>query len=265
MSASAAASRYRSALATHYEVIEQCTAFDPVHCARRLRSKHHMSSSIVIEIERAEAAKGRIEASSRLVSHLSELSDAGVYYFVDHYLTGSGLVKISSTLRHCPGPDICSLDAAECHIDTSLQENGKKQLTKYTVGCSICFLTSVVTIQFSEVFSAVLLCVMFYFLDHRCLTWVLTVFFHCLELTLPASTEVASHPGHAEQQQLAVVQGVVLKEDITTDGIFSENGTIDGLAVEAELLPVEAVDRQVAVASQGTKSTTTSGDNPSGE
>ena len=265
MSDSSAASRYRSALATHYEVIEQCTAFDPVRCARRLRSKRHMSSSIVIEIERAEAAKGRIEASSRLVSHLSELSDAGVYYFVNYYLTGSGLEKISSTLRHCPGPDSCSLDAAECHIDTSLQENGKKQLTKYTVGCSICFLTSVVTIQFSEVFSAVLLCVMFYFVDHRCLTWVLTVFFHCLELTLPASTEVASHPGHAEQQQLAVVQDVVLKEDIATDGIFSVNGTIDGLAVEAELLPVEAVDRQVAVASQDTKSTTTSGDNPSGE
>ena len=138
MSDSVAASRYRSALVTHYEVIEQCTAFDPVRCARRLRSKRHMSSSIVIEIERAEAAKGRIEASSRLVSHLSELSDAGVYYFVNHYLTGSGLEKISSTLRHCPGPDICSLDAAECHIDTSLQENGKKQLTKYTVGCSIC-------------------------------------------------------------------------------------------------------------------------------
>ena len=114
-------------------------------------------------------------------------------------------------------------------------------------------------------FSAVLLCVILYFLDHRCLNWVLTVFFHCLELTLPASIEVDSHPGHAEQQQLAVVQGVVLKEDIATDGIFSENGTIDGFAVEAELLPVEAIDRQVTVASQDTKSTTTSGDNPSGE
>ena len=89
---------------------------------------------------------------------------------------------------------------------------------------------------------------------------MLTVFFHCPELTLPASTEVASHPGRTEQRQLAV-QGVVMKKDAATDGTSSENVTIDGLAVEAELLPVEAVDRQVAVA----KSTTTSGDNPSGE
>ena len=94
---------------------------------------------------------------------------------------------------------------------------------------------------------------------------MLTVFFHCLELTLPASTEVASHPGRTDQRQLAVVQGVVMKEDAATDGTSSENGTIDGLAVEAELLPVESVDRQVADASQDTKSTTTSGDNPSGE
>ena len=106
---------------------------------------------------------------------------------------------------------------------------------------------------------------MLYFLDHRCLTCVLTVFFHCLELTLPASTEVASHAGRTEQRQLAIVQGVVMKEDAATDGTSSENGTIDGLAVEAELLPAEAVDRQVAVASQDKKSTTTSGDNPSGE
>ena len=102
---------------------------------------------------------------------------------------------------------------------------------------------------------------MFYFLHHRCVTWVLTVFFHCPELTLPASTEVASHPGRTEQRQLAVMQGVVMKKDAATDGTSSENVTIDGFAVEAELLPVEAVDRQVAVA----KSTTTSGDNPSGE
>ena len=138
VSDSVAVSRYRSALVMHYEVIEQSTAFDPVRCARRLRSKHYLASPVVMEIERVEMAKGQSEASSRLVTHLSQLSDAGVCYFVDHYLTGSGLEKISSTIRHCPGPDICTLDAAECHIDTSLQENGKKQLTKYTVGCSIC-------------------------------------------------------------------------------------------------------------------------------
>ena len=106
---------------------------------------------------------------------------------------------------------------------------------------------------------------MFYFFDNRCLTWVLTVFFHRLELTLPASTEVASHPGRTEQRQLAVVQGVVMKKETATDGTSSDNVTIDGLAVEAELLVVEAVDSQVAVASQDTMSTTTSGDNPSGE
>ena len=138
VSDSAAASRYRSALVMHYEVIEQSTAFVPVRCARRLRSKHHMSSSVVKEIERANNNIGSTEASAQLVTHLSELSDAGVYYFVNHYLAGSGLEKISSTIRHCPGPDICTLDAAECHIDTSLQENGRKQLAKYTVGCSIC-------------------------------------------------------------------------------------------------------------------------------
>ena len=138
VSDSVAVSRYRSALVMHYEVIEQSTALDPVHCTRRLRSKHYLASPVVMEIERAEAAKGQSEASSRLVTHLSQLSDDGVCYFVNHYLTGSGLEKISSTIRHCPGPDICRLDAAECHIDTSLQENGKKQLTKYTVGCSIC-------------------------------------------------------------------------------------------------------------------------------
>ena len=112
-----AASRYRAALETHFKVLGQCAEFDPVDCARYLRSKRHMSSSIVKEIERAEAAKGRAEVSSRLVTHLSELSDTGVCYFVNHYLAGSGLENISSTIRHCPGPDICTLDAAECHFN----------------------------------------------------------------------------------------------------------------------------------------------------
>ena len=106
---------------------------------------------------------------------------------------------------------------------------------------------------------------MFYFVDHRCLTWVLTVFFHCLELTLPASTEVASHPGRTEQRQLAAVQGDVIKEDAATDGTSTENVTSGGLAVESELLPVAAVDSQVAVVSQVTKSTTSLGDNHCGE
>ena len=126
VSDSVAVSRYRSALVMHYEVVEQSTAFDPVRCARRLRSKHYLSSPVVMEIERVEMAKGQSEASSRLVTHLSQLSDAGVYYFVTHYLTESGLEKISSTIRHCPGPDICTLDAAECHFGTdSISKDGK--------------------------------------------------------------------------------------------------------------------------------------------
>ena len=131
VSDSVAVSRYRSALVMHYEVIEQSTAFDPVRCARRLRSKLYLEPPVVIEIERAEAAKGCIEASSRLVSHLSELSDAGVCYFVNHYLTGSGLEKISSTIRHCPGANICTLDAAECHFGADGISNDGECYTLY--------------------------------------------------------------------------------------------------------------------------------------
>ena len=131
VSDSAAASRYRSALVMHYEVVEQSTAFDPVRCARRLRSKHHMSSSVVKEIERANNNIGSTEASAQLVTHLSELSDAGVYYFVNHYLAGSGLESICSTIRHCPGPDICTLDAAECHFGADGISNDGECSTLY--------------------------------------------------------------------------------------------------------------------------------------
>ena len=128
---SATAFRYRAALEMHFQVVEQCADFDPVRCARYLRSKRHMSSSIIKEIERTEAAKGRAEASSRLVTHLTELSDDGVSYFVNHYLTASGLENISSTIRHCPGPDICTLDTAECHFDTDRKSNDGESSTLY--------------------------------------------------------------------------------------------------------------------------------------
>ena len=121
----ASASHYRAALEMHFQVVEQCADFDPVHCARFLRSKRYMSSSIVKKIEEVKSSEGKGEASSRLVTYLSDLSDAGVCYFVNHYLTGPGLEKISSTIRHCPGPDICTLDAAECHFDKNIHGDGK--------------------------------------------------------------------------------------------------------------------------------------------
>ena len=109
----------------HFQVVEQCADFDPVHCARYLRSKRHMSSSTVKDIEKALNNLGSAEASAQLVTHLSERSDAGVCYFVNHYLTGSGLEYISSTIRHCPGPDMCTLDAAEHHFDTDSSNDGE--------------------------------------------------------------------------------------------------------------------------------------------
>ena len=122
---SATASHYRAALEKHFKILGCCTDFDPVDCARYLRSESHMSTSVVKKIEEIKSSDGKGEASSRLVTYLSELSDAGVCYFVNHFLTRSGLEKISSTIRHCPGPDICTVDAAECHFDITLQEDGK--------------------------------------------------------------------------------------------------------------------------------------------
>ena len=119
----ATASHYRAALEKHFKVLGRCTDFDPVDCARYLRSKGHMSTSVVKKVEEVKSSDGKGEASSRLVTYLSELSDAGVCYFVNHYLTGSGLEKISSTICHCPGPDICTLDAAECHLEADITSN----------------------------------------------------------------------------------------------------------------------------------------------
>ena len=109
----------------HFQVVEQCADFDPVHCARYLRSKRHMKSPAVEGIEKAPNNLGSAEASAQLVTQLSELSDAGVCYFVNHYLTRPGLEYISSTIRHCPGPDMCTLDAAEHHFDTDSSNDGE--------------------------------------------------------------------------------------------------------------------------------------------
>ena len=113
------AARYRAALEIHFQVLEQCTAFDPVKCARLMRSKRHMNTAAVKIIEEAKRNESQAEASAQLVTYLSELSDAGMCYFVNHYLTENGLEQVSSTIRHCPGPDRCTLNADECHADAA--------------------------------------------------------------------------------------------------------------------------------------------------
>ena len=122
------ASCYRTALELHFKVVEQCPDFDPVDCVRYLRSKRYMPDRTVRDIERVKTELGCAKASARLVTHLSELRDAGVYQFVNHYLTRPGLEEISSTIRHCPGADMCTLDASECHPEPDIvadTENSK--------------------------------------------------------------------------------------------------------------------------------------------
>ena len=109
---------YRSALKKHSEAFHLCAALDPVQCIKRLHSKQHVSRSTVKDIERS-AVKGRHTASIQCVSHVLQLSDAGLCYFVEKYLCAQHLDSLAETVVNCPGDGICELDSTEHHCTVS--------------------------------------------------------------------------------------------------------------------------------------------------
>ena len=109
---------YRSALKKHSEAFHLCAALDPVQCIKRLHSKQHVSRSTVKDIERS-AVKGRHTASIQCLSHVLQLSDAGLCYFVDKYLCAQHLDSLAETVVNCPGDGVCKLDSAEHHHTVS--------------------------------------------------------------------------------------------------------------------------------------------------
>ena len=85
-----------------------------MQCIKRLQSKKHLSRSAVKDVERS-FVKGRSSASKQLLSHILQLPDAGLCYFVDKYLRAQRLDSLAETLVNCPGDGVCELDAAEHH------------------------------------------------------------------------------------------------------------------------------------------------------
>ena len=105
---------YGSALKKHSEVFHLCAELDPVQCIKRLQSKKHLSRTAVKDVEWS-FVKGRSSASKQLLSHILQLPDAGLCYFVDKYLRAQHLDSLAETLVNCPGDGVCELDSAEHH------------------------------------------------------------------------------------------------------------------------------------------------------
>ena len=105
---------YRSALKKHSEAFHLCEALDPVQCIKRLHSKQHVSRPTVKDIERS-AVKGRHTASVQCLSHVLQLSDAGLCYFVEKYLCAQHLDSLAETVVNCPGDGVCELDSSDHH------------------------------------------------------------------------------------------------------------------------------------------------------
>ena len=115
---------YRSALKKHSEAFHLCAALDPVQCIKRLHSKQHVSRSTVKDIERS-AVKGRHTASIQCLSHVLQLSDAGLCYFVEKYLYAQHLDSLAETVVNCPGDGVCELDSTEHHHTVSTSTTAK--------------------------------------------------------------------------------------------------------------------------------------------
>ena len=105
---------YRSALKKHSEAFHLCEALDPVQCIKRLHSKQHVPRSTVKDIERS-AVNGRHTASIQCVSHVLQMSDAGLCYFVEKYLCAQRLDSLAETVVNCPGDGVCKLDSSDHH------------------------------------------------------------------------------------------------------------------------------------------------------
>ena len=103
---------YRSALKKHSEAFHLCEALDHVQCIKRLHSKQHVSRSTVKDIERS-VVEGRHTASTQCLSHVLQMSDAGLCYFVEKYLRAQHLDSLAETVVHCPGDGVCELDSTE--------------------------------------------------------------------------------------------------------------------------------------------------------
>ena len=127
---------YRSALKKRSEAFHLCEALDPVQCIKRLYSKQHVSRSTVKDVERS-AEKGRHTASTQCLSHVLQMSDAGLSYFVDKYLRAQHLDLLAETLVTCPGDGVCELDSADHHRTMSTSTTELEVPTKATSAAGV--------------------------------------------------------------------------------------------------------------------------------
>ena len=127
---------YRSAVKKHSEVFHLYESLDPVQCIKQLYSKQLVSRSTVKDVERS-AEKGRHTAFIQCLSHLLQLSDAGLSYFVDEYLRAQHLDLLAETLVNCPSDGVCELDSADHHRTMSTSTTEIQVLMKTTSAAGV--------------------------------------------------------------------------------------------------------------------------------
>ena len=112
---------YRSRLVKHMSFISSCAELDPIHGAKLLHAKGHLTTPVLRLLQSfTNNNKGSTEACiAMLLSTITTLSDSVVRCFVLEVLPEMGLEKVSHSIQQFPGKADCSIASNQHHDSVS--------------------------------------------------------------------------------------------------------------------------------------------------